>query len=316
MLVRDWICGLVNFSLIVALSLSSFAVAQKGKDQAVPEGKPVLWQEPADIASRDLYLGQGGEAGKPDLTKVTFVKDESATGYSKKYRVRDAQGRTWLAKLSKEAQPETVANRLMWAIGYPTEIGYMVPQVTIEGKGSFENVRFEARPEEIKRLDTWSWDKNPFIGTPEFQGLKVMMVLLNNWDIKDDNNKVLLVKNDAGQYELHHIISDTGATLGKTGNFVSRSRNKPEDYVKSKFINGVKGNFVEFNYNGKRKDLFRNITVEQVRWVADLLSRLSDQQITDAFRAGNYSPEEVQLLSDAFRARVKEMVALSASASR
>ncbi len=311
MLVRDWICGLINFSLMVALSLSSFAIAQKSKDEVVPEGRPVLWQEPADIASRDLYHGSGGEAGMPDISKVTFLKDESSTGYSKKYRVRDAQGKTWVAKLSKEAPPETVANRLVWAIGYPTEIGYMIPRVTIEGKGSFENVRFEARPEGIKRLDPWSWDNNPFIGTPEFQGLKVMMVLLNNWDIKDDNTKVLQVKSEAGENELHYIVSDLGATLGKTGNFMSRTRNKPEDYVKSKFITGVKGNFVEFNYNGKRKDLFRNITVEQVKWVADLLSRLSDKQITDAFRAGNYSPEEVEVLADAFRARVKEMAALS-----
>ncbi|HKY04234.1 MAG TPA: hypothetical protein VJQ56_05065, partial [Blastocatellia bacterium] len=179
-------------------------------------------------------------------------------------------------------------------------------------KGSFENVRFEARPEGIKRLDPWSWDNNPFNGKPEFQGLKVMMVLLNNWDIKDDNTKVLLVKNEAGENELHYIVSDLGATLGKTGNFMSRTRNKPEDYVKSEFVTGVKGNFVEFDYNGKRKDLFRNITVEQVKWVADLLARLSDQQITDAFRAGNYSTEEVQLLSDAFRARVKQIAALSA----
>ena len=35
--------------------------------------------------------------------------------------------------------------------------------------------------------------------------------------------------------------------------------------------------------------------------------RLSDQQINDAFRAANYSPEEISLLSQALKARITEL---------
>jgi len=273
-------------------------------------GTPVLWRDPGDISSRDLFAGPGGEAMKPDLSRLTFIKEETG-GYSKKYRVRDGQGRVWVAKLSKEAQSETAANRILWAIGYQTEIPQLVPSVTIDGKGTFENVKFEARPENIKRLDLWKWSDNPFVGTKEFQGLKVLMVLLENWDIKDDNNKVLLVRNEqTGRSELQYIISDLGATFGKTGGVLSRTRNKPEDYAEAKFINEVKGNRIDFRFSGKRQGLFDDITIGQARWLGDLLAQLTEQQIQDAFRAANYTPQQVKMLSDALKARITELETL------
>src|SRR5215213_1726240 len=134
--------------LIFSCGTVAPAQAQKKdkKEKQAPQGTPVLWQEPTDIKSRDLLLGPGGEQMKPDLQRVTFVKEEKG-GYSKKYRVKDAKGRVWVAKLGKEAQSETAAARPVWAAGYVSEITYLVPRVTIEGKGTFENVRFEAHPE-------------------------------------------------------------------------------------------------------------------------------------------------------------------------
>src|SRR5205085_5515860 len=115
---------------------------------------------------------------------------------------------------------------------------------------------------------------------------------------------------DGGDEELQYVISDLGGTFGKTGGALSRTRNEPGDYAKAKFIKGVKHGVVEFSYHGKRGDLFKNITVEQARWVGDMLSRLSDKQINDAFRAANYSAEEISLLSQAFKSRVTELTTL------
>lgn len=293
---------------ILCLLLTLPAVAQKsGPKKAKPQGIPFLWQDPVDIESRDLFLGPGGESGKPDLTKITFLEKKSG-GYSTKYRVRDGSGNEWVVKIGNEAQSDTVASRLLWAIGYPAEVSYLVSRVAIEGKGVLENARFEARPKDIDRAGAWSWDKNPFQGTKEFQGLKVMMLLINNWDIKDDNNKVFVVQNKkTGETQLQYIISDLGGSLGKTGNFISRTRNNPADFAKAKFIVGVKGNNVLFNYSGKRKDLFLDITVEQARWLGELMSRLSEQQIRDALRSGNYTPEEVAVLIQALLGRINEL---------
>jgi hypothetical protein len=308
----------------IVLSVSTVGFAQKDKKtKQQPTGTPVLWQEPIDLESRDLLLGPGGEAMKPDLSSVTFIRDQSH-GYSINYRVRDGAGKIWHVKLGKEAQPETASVRLMWAAGYMTEINYLVPCVQIkgapeprsnvgrcQGKG-FANVKFEARPTGIKRLESWSWAQNPFIGTNEFQGMIVMMSLLNNWDLKDDNNRILYVaKGKSGQPELHYILSDLGTTFGKTGGVFSRNRNEPESFVKTKFVEGVEAGRVKFSYGGKNSGLFNNITVEQSKWIGGLLSRLSDKQISDAFRAANYSPTDVEILTKAVRSRINQLVNLA-----
>ena len=303
--------------LALGLSTTAFAVQKKTKKapKPMPTGTPVMWREPADIATRDLLNGSGGEAGKPDLSRLTLIEKVKG-GFSEKYRVRDAAGREWVAKVSREAQSETAAVRLLWAVGYVTEINYLAPSVTIAGtpKGTYENVRFEARSKDVKRLDPWLWEKNPFSGKRELQGLKVMMLLLNNWDIKDDNNGILHVRNEAGESELHYIVSDLGATFGKIGSgplwALKRSRNNPADYAESKFVDHVYKNLVFFHYGGKMQDIFEDISVNDVQWIAALLSRLSDQQIGDAFRAANYNAEEVGLLTSTVRSRINELVNL------
>ena len=161
----------------------------------------------------------------------------------------------------------------------------------------------------MKRLEEWAWKSNPFSGKRELKGLIVLMALLNNWDLKDSNNKILLV-NNGGQPELRYIISDLGATFGKTGGFLSRSRNEPDDYVKAKFVEGVNGREVKLAYSGKEQVLMQGITVDDARWIGSLLSRLSDSQLADAFRAGNFSSEEIQMLVTATRARINQLVNL------
>src|SRR5215213_4098875 len=309
------------FTVMLIVSCSTVTLSQDKKDKKEkkqpPQGVPVLWREPADIASRDLFLGPGGDSMKPDLSRVTFVREEKG-GYSKKYRVKDGRGRTWVAKIGKEAQSETAAVRLVWAVGYVSEINYLVPSLTIEGKGTFENVRLEARPENVKRFDEWRWTENPFAGKRELQGLKVLMAFLENWDLKDENNAILAVRH-GNRNELHYIISDLGTTFGKTGGqkspvafikSIKGSRNEPDDYVNDEFVDGIEGNTVRLDYHGKNASLMRDITIADARWIGGLLSRLSDSQIQDAFRAANYTPEQVRLLTGAVRKRINQLVNL------
>ena len=305
--------------LVVSSATAAYSQDQKQKKQ-LPQGTPILWREPANIESRDLLLGPGGERMKPDISRLTFIKEEKG-GYSKKYRVKDAKGRVWVAKVGKEAQSETAAVRLVWAVGYVTEINYLAPRVTIEGKGTFENVRFEARPENVDRFDEWTWINNPFSGKRELQGLKILMALMENWDLKDENNRILVVSN-GNRNELHYIVSDLGTTFGKTGGqkspmafirSIKGSRNEPDDYINDEFIDGVEGNIVRLDYDGKNSDLMRDITIADAKWVGGLLSRLSDRQIEDAFRAANYSSNEVGMLSRSVRKRINELVGLQPS---
>ena len=301
----------IILSLSAASEIGVGVAAKPKKKKQAPQGTPVLWRRPADISSRDLYLGPGGASMRPDLRRITFIKEEKG-GYSKKYRVRDASGREWVAKIGKEAQSETSAIRLLWGVGYITEINYLVPRVTIPGKGTFTNVRFEARPEEWDRVGEWKWKQNPFVGTPEYQGLKIMMALINNWDLKDSNNEIVQVR---GGRELHYIISDLGATFGHASTTplfwrLTRSRNNPEKYAKSKFVEKVKGDRVVLHFGGKNSGLMKNITVRDARWISGRLAQLSDQQIQDAFRAANYRQDQINRLARTVRTRSNQLLAV------
>jgi len=301
--------------VLVALLVPSIetGLAKSKKKKETPTGTPVLWQKPTDISSRDLLLGPGGTSMRPDLRRITFLKEEKG-GYSKKYRLRDGSGHEWVAKIGKEAQSETAAVRLLWGVGYLTEVNYLVPRVTIPGKGTFTNVRFEARPDNWKRAGEWKWKQNPFIRTPEYQGLKIMMALINNWDLKDSNNVLIEARGNRGT-ELRYVISDLGATFGHASTTpvfwrITRSRNNPKNYAKSDFLEKVKGNRVVLHFGGKNRGLMKDITVDDAIWIGSWLAQLNDNQIRDAFRAANYTPDQVDLLTRVIRVRTNELLGL------
>lgn len=284
----------------------------KAKPTAAATGHAVLWEK-VEIKDRDLYNGPGGDAMKPDLSQVTFLENDK-NGHNKKYKIKDGSGREWVAKLGREARPETAAVRLLWGLGYKTEINYLVPTITIPGKGTFNNVRLEARPKQVKRLDQWKWRDNPFVGTDQLQGLKIMMVFMTNWDLLDMQNKVLRVK-EGDDAELQYVISDLGATFGRLGSNnlpiffrLGRKTGDPKAWSKAPFIKGVKNGQLRMAFTGgKSRNLMRGITVEQGRWLANLLLQLDDRQIEDAFRAANYSQAEVDILTKATKRRIAEL---------
>lgn len=296
--------------LLTIVFLTTAISAQKKDDEStIDKSKAVLWEK-VDIPSRDLFYGPGGEEMQPDLRKITFIKEEK-NGHNKKYRIKDGSGRTWVAKFGTEAQPETAAVRILWGLGYKTEINYLVPKLTIPGKGTYENVRLEARPDNIERLYEWKWEDNPFFQTNELQGLKIMMVFMKNYDVLDLQNKVLKI--DGGE-RYDFVISDLGATFGKLGNNnvpifyrLGRSTGKPDDYIKSDLVRSVEDGFIELSYKGKNMQLFEDITVENGRWLYGLLSQLTDKQISDAFRAANYSPKDVKTYTIAVREKIAEL---------
>lgn len=302
-------------SLLLAATLLFPAAQAQEKPQVekarAPLGTPVLWREPSDIASRNLYLGPGGEAMKPDLSKLTLI-EEKETSASAKFRVRDALGREWMVKVGGEAQAEVAASRIVWAVGYYTDVSYFVTRVEIAGKGTFENARFEARSKGIKRLDEWMWEDNPFIGKNEFQGLKVLLALLDNWNLKNENTKILFVREDeAARTELRYIVSDLDFKFDRTGGSPSMWHGTPVKPASAKFIDKIQDSLVDFGYIGKHKERLAGITIAQVKWIAGWLARLSDGQLRDALRAGEYSADEIQFLEKNLRSRINELILLS-----
>jgi hypothetical protein len=299
--------------------------ADKADSDEGGKARPVLWQEPTDIESRDLFHGLGGAEGAPNPSDTfKFIRRDTG-GTSEKMSVEDGKGRKWTVKLGAETRSETAATRLVWAAGYHVDQDYFVKVANIDGRGGFQvkNVRFERDDDGYSTVDetpTWSWAKgNPFVGTREFQGLQTLMALINNWDLKDVNNKVKRPNKKSGGDRNAHIyyVSDLGGTLGLTGSafrnlFIFReapagTKGEPNDFANQAFIRGVKNGEVMFNYKGKNDQGLFGVKVENARWMGNLLGRLSDKQLGDAFRAGGFDSAEVDIYVRAVRKKINEL---------
>ena len=310
------------------------AYAANAASPVVTHPNAILWTDPLNIKERNLYYGPGGEAGMP-REPFTFVKEDKG-GTNPKFDIRDEDGKKWKAKLGVEARPETTATRLLWAVGFVTNENYFVPDLKVDdmprlkrgqklvGKhGEMQAVRLQRPPAE-KKIGDWNWKNNPFKGSREFNGLRVMMALLSNWDLKNDNNAIYGGKDEADPklYE----VSDLGASFGTTGDSYTakRSKNNLKAYRHSKFISKVTPSYVDFNFPTHPPLMFafnlpffisqmrlhwigQHIPRADAKWMASLLSQLTPQQIEDAFRAGGYTPEQVQAYAAAVESRIAQL---------
>jgi hypothetical protein len=202
---------------------SSAAQALSGANRN-RDGSPVLWTDRGDIKALDMIGGAGGREHAP-TGKFTFV-EEDMKGTSPKFIMRDDQGVKWKAKLGQEVKSETAATRLVWAAGYFTDEDYYLPELHVDNMpklkrgsefvsadGTVTGVRMERYLKGQKKEGNWSWFKNPFTGTKELNGLRIMMALINNWDLKEVNNDIYQEKGERPRY----VVADLGASFGETG---------------------------------------------------------------------------------------------------
>jgi hypothetical protein len=82
------------------------------------------------MASRDLFYGPGGRQHEPH-GPFTFV-NEDLDGTNPKFVVSDRDGVKWKVQLGLEARPETVATRLVWAVGFYANEDYFLSDLRVD----------------------------------------------------------------------------------------------------------------------------------------------------------------------------------------
>jgi hypothetical protein len=304
--------------------------------QADASGLPErIWHDPGDVAALDMINGVGGKAHAPDPSEAfAFVKEVSAP-VTEKFDIVDARGVTWRVKLGDESQPETAASRFMWAAGYFTDEDYYVAKLRVTGlpklrhgqnqvskDGTVSGARLERQRDPATKLGEWDWFDNPFVGGREFNGLRVMMALLNSWDLKAVNNAVFVVNG-----ERQYIMRDLGGTFGRTGNALMRTKGRPKDYEDSTFVRTMTPDFIDFvlhsrpqflgvldlvNYRERTRmeNIAKHIPRADVKWLAARLSKLSNRQIQDAFRAAGFDSTQAELLTRTLQMRIAALGAM------
>jgi hypothetical protein len=145
-----------------------------------------------------------------------------------------------------------------------------------------------------------------------------MMALINNWDLKDENNAIC----QKGSERIY-MVSDLGASFGSAGRSWPRDKAKgnPDSYRQSKFIRQTAADWVDFRVPARPRFVYlvdpkayiarvrlegiaNHVPRADARWMGELLAHLSPLQIRDAFRAAGYSPQEVEGFSTVIESRI------------
>jgi len=267
-----------------------------------------LWIDPG-TTTRDLFWGIGGEQRAPAKDATYTMKARDDSGFSSSYDVVGPDGIEWSAKLGPEAQTEVVVSRILWGLGYHQPPIYYLPSWNVDlGHGETKReseARFRPKLPQLTHLkEYWHWAENPFLGAQEFRGMLVAMLMLNSTDLKDDNNSIYELSEPWDGASRWYLARDVGAALGETGKLYPR-RNWLQGFEKQAFLTEVSEQRVRFDYSGRHQELLTMVTPSDVRWAAQHMSRLSDAQWRDAFRAGNYSDVDAAR----YIARIKEKIA-------
>jgi hypothetical protein len=317
-------------SFLCCVTASSGQAIQKKKNSVRP-GTPVIWRDPGQVQKLDFA---GGPGGRPKAPKPPFTfLEENLSGTNPKIKVTDANGVKWSVKFGPEVHSETFAARIVWAAGYFTEPSYFIAsgKVANLGKlerakdhvkpdGGFTNARFEGEREKgVRNLDDeegWSWVQNPFVRSKELNGLKVMMMLVSNWDNKDvrdvkrGSNTAIFQYPIGSGMEDRYLVTDWGATMGKWGGFLGREKWDCKGYTHQTpdFIKGVKGDFLVWGYSGQHtKDFTEGIRISDVRWLMQYLGHITDEQLRIGLQASGAEPDEVECFTQAIRERINQM---------
>jgi hypothetical protein len=318
---------------LLAVVLAAGVLSLAPRNQALAQDETyapadILWRDPVDIGARDLYYGPGGKSRQPAGT-FTFV-EEDLNGSSPKFRVTDEQGVRWKVKLGPEARPEVAATRFVWAAGYFADEDYYLPVIKVDNlppklqrgrkyvgeDGTVRGARLERTEDRDVKFGVWDWFNNPFAGTTELGGLRVLMAFINNWDVKTTNNSVRAGPGGARLF----YVSDLGSAFGR-GDILIPTANNPEGYAESKFIRREATNNVDFAVIACPKALaflvppyywscrrlervVQHVPRADALWIGGILARLSSDQIADIFRAAGYDREQVEILAFGVRSRI------------
>ncbi len=167
-----------------------------------------------------------------------------------------------------------------------------------------------------------SWDYN-YLDHPKRRELRGMCVLdawIDNWDVRWGNTKLQLVKGDDDKPTLRHVVSDLGGILGDSSGLFR--------FHQGRFHNGLipdKPNSFSWTFTAPLKPgqdsvpikfympitkvaPFYQMNIDDARWMARIISELTENQIKQALVAANYDAAWSRLLLEKLVSRRDQMI--------
>jgi len=212
-------------------------------------------------------------------------------------------------------------------MGYAAEPTFFIESGSIEGAlglkrakrfvskdGSFRVARFKlhVKGSADDESQSWSWNENPFVGSREFSGLKILMMLTSNWDtnaprVGKGNSHTGISHSDS---QAPYAVTDWGATLGKYGGFFGRNRWDWGGYriQTAGFVKMSKDGALKWGFKGKHNpDITAGVSIADVIWLNRYLSRITDEDLAAGFVASGASEPVAREYTRLMRHRIVQL---------
>jgi hypothetical protein len=269
-----------------------------------------------------------------------FMREEKQ-GDSPTFDVVDADGGRWEVKLGVEAHTETAAAQLLDRAGYFVEEYAYFDRVRIDdlprlsrgnefiSHGEVAGARFERRRDDVVRATNWEWANNPFVGTRELDALRVLMVLINNYDARASKNRILLLTGANGSREARYVVDDLGASFGQYGGLGgTRTKGDAQGYTATTFVAAVKQDTVDtvqFGYRTapegwatatfvlnpfyaagelKKQREMHEAPVAAARWIGARLSTIPPVELNAIFESAGYDVDTARAFASEVSRRI------------
>jgi hypothetical protein len=303
--------------VIVTLALaggSSFAARDQAAARAALLRRAQVWQE-TDIGSKNLLFGPPGAQAFAPLERVTCeYRDKKYSGASPKFACELPSGERVKVKYggnNGEVYGEVLASRLLWALGFPADRMYPVRVVCSGCPDSLRSAGLPLRggrilfdPATIERempgreitspFEGWTWDELGQVdaaagGAPlaHRDALKLLAAFMQHTDSKADNQVLLCADASRECEEPVLMIGDLGLTFGRASFFNSNDVSAVNLAGWSAVAVWKDPDRCIANLAGSYSGTLADPAISEAgrRFLAGLLSRLSDAQVRDAFVA-------------------------------
>jgi hypothetical protein len=173
----------------------------------------------------------------------------------------------------------------------------------------------QIREPDLKTIGPWDFASLDHAERREVRAAGLLGAWLGWFDSRFENTRLKLVKHGAS-HQLQHYFTDLGGGLGKARGVLSRHCECPNDFAwrftrppKPQGKGKMTVPFRIIHYQPiEDTEAFRQMTIDDARWMARLIAQLTEDQITQALIASGFDATEVRVYTEKLVSRRDWMV--------
>jgi hypothetical protein len=166
-----------------------------------------------------------------------------------------------------------------------------------------------------KAIGPWGFDELGHEDRRELRGAGLLASWLGWYDSRFENTRLKVCETN-GQLQFAHFFNDLGGGMGKAVGVISRPMERPElfpwTFTSARKVQGKGRMTIPFRIRHfepiQDTAAFKQMTMDDARWMARLIAQLTEQQIVQALRVSGFPPEHVRIFAEKLISRRDRMI--------